>query len=268
MTLPQYIQDGADLLEQRHNERTSGMGTELAEKQDVMRVHEAAQAPVAVTLTPMQMLDNAVASGASIEVLEKLMGLQERWEANQARKAFDNAIAAAKAELGPVGKNRMGHNNKRYADFAAIATAVDPVLSEHGLSYRFRTSQDERIHVTCVLSHREGHSEETTLAGPPDGSGSKNAIQAIGSTLTYLQRYSLMQALGIAASEDDDGVAGGAGEKISDEQCAELSELADEVGADKAKFCRYLKVASLAEIPANQYGRAVAALEAKGVKSQ
>ncbi len=259
MTLPQYLQDGADLLEQRHNERTSGMGTELAEKQAVMRMHEAANAP----LTPMEMLNSAVSNGASIEVLEKLMGLQERWEANQARKAFDNAIAAAKAELGPVEKNRTGHNSKRYADFAAIAKTVDPIISEHGLSYRFRTSQDERIHVTCVLTHREGHSEETTLAGPPDGSGNKNAIQAIGSTLTYLQRYSLMQALGLAASEDDDGVAGGAGEKITDDQRSELSDLADEVGADKAKFCKYLKVASLADIPAAQFERAKSALEAK-----
>ena len=32
-----------------------------------------------VDLTPMGMLERAVTSGASIDVLEKLMGLQERW---------------------------------------------------------------------------------------------------------------------------------------------------------------------------------------------
>lgn len=156
-------------------------------------------------LTPMEMLDRAVSNGASIETLEKLMGLQERWEKNNARKAFDEAIAAAKAELPIILKNRTGHNDKKFADFAAIAKAIDPIISKHGLSYRFRTRQDERIHVTCVISHRDGHSEETTLAGPADSTGNKNAIQAIGSTLTYLQRYSLTQALGLAASEDDDG---------------------------------------------------------------
>lgn len=162
-------------------------------------------AAVPAPMTPMEMLDRAVSNGASIETLEKLMGLQERWEKNSARKAFDTAIAEAKASIPVIAKKSTGHNNKKFADFAAIARIVDPVLSRHGLSYRFRTSQSEGlISVTCVLSHRDGHSEETTLCGPADASGSKNAIQAIGSTLTYLQRYSLTQALGLAASEDTD----------------------------------------------------------------
>jgi ERF superfamily protein len=160
-------------------------------------------------LTPMDMLNRAVSSGADIEVLEKLMGLQERYEKNQARKAFDEAVAAAKAEIPPILRNREGHNQKRYADFAAIAEVVDPIITSHGLSYRFRTLQNDKINVTCILSHKAGHYEETTLSGPADATGSKNAIQAIGSTLTYLQRYSLVQALGLAAANDDDGKASG-----------------------------------------------------------
>jgi len=158
-------------------------------------------------VTPMEMLNTALTRGADVTVLEKLMGLHERWEANQARKAFDAAIAAAKGEIGPIVRNATGHNEKRYADFAAIARTVDPVLTKHGLTYRFRTEQTDRINVTCILSHKGGHSETTTLSGPPDTSGGKNAIQSIGSTLTYLQRYSLVQMLGLAASNDDDGRA-------------------------------------------------------------
>lgn len=157
------------------------------------------------TINPMQMVQQALDSGAGIEVLTKLMDLQERWEKTQARKDFDEAIAAAKAEIKPVARNKKGHNDKRYADFAAYAREVDPILASVGLSYRFRTEQDDRIKVTCILSHKSGHSETNTLAGPADSSGSKNAIQAIGSTLTYLQRYTLTQALGLAASDDDDG---------------------------------------------------------------
>lgn len=214
-------------------------------------------------LTPMDMLERAVSGGASVEVLEKLMGLQERWEKNQARKDFDAAVASAKAELPPIIKNREGHNKTRYADFAAVAKVVDPILSKHGLFVRFRTTQDERIHVTCVLSHRSGHFEESTLVGPADQTGNKNAIQAIGSTLTYLQRYSLTQALGLAASEDDDGKAANVGEKISEEQLAELVALADEVAADKIKFCKYLKIESLAELPVSRLKQATDALNAK-----
>lgn len=215
-------------------------------------------------VTPMAMIDRALASGAAPETLEKLLALQERWEASQARKAFDEAIAQAKAQIAPVVKNKAGHNDKRYADFAAIARMVDPVISEHGLSYRFRTKQDDRIHVTCILSHRAGHSEETTLAGPADSSGSKNAIQAIGSTLTYLQRYSLTQALGLAVADDDDGRAAGfpAG-PITAEQAAAIRKLADEVGADLVKFCAYFKIEAVPELPASQFQRAVLSLEKK-----
>jgi hypothetical protein len=211
----------------------------------------------------MDMLSRAVDSGAGLDMVEKLMGLQERWEKNQARKAFDEAISAAKANIGPIERTGTGHNSKRYATFAAIARTIDPILSQHGLSYRFRTSQGDRISVTCILSHKAGHYEETTLAGPPDASGSKNAIQAIGSTLTYLQRYSLIQMLGLAAADDDDGKAMDTGGPISADQVAELIALADDVGADKARFCKHFKVESFAAIPASRYAAAVAALNSK-----
>jgi ERF superfamily len=221
-----------------------------------------APAPIAKPVTPMEMLSRALEGGAGIEVLEKLMDLQERWEARQARRAFDEAIAAAKAEIKPIVRNREGHNAKKYADFAAIAAAVDPVLSRHGLAYRFRTSQTDKIAVTCIVTGF-GHYEENTLIGLPDATGSKNAIQAIGSALTYLQRYSLMQALGLAASHDDDGHAAGEGELISTEQLGELSALAQAVGADIPKFCKVLRAESLSKIPASQYEYAMSLLKTK-----
>lgn len=160
-------------------------------------------------ITPMDMLHSAITSGADIAVLEKLMALQERYEASQARKAFDTAMADAKAHMGTVHKTTKG-NYGNYADFASVARHVDPVLSEHGLSYRFNVDQTEKsMKVTCIVRHRDGHFEETTLMSPVDTSGSKNAVQQIGSTQTYLQRYTLMAALGLAASKDDDGHSSG-----------------------------------------------------------
>lgn len=215
--------------------------------------------------TPMSLLESAVAAG-NIELAEKLMSLQDRWEANHARKAFDEAISAAKAKIPPIERNATGHNSKRYANFAAIAKVVDPILSEFGLSYRFRTAQADRISVTCILSHKAGHSEETTLSGPADKSGNKNDIQAIGSTLSYLQRYSLVQMLGLAAADDDDGKAGGNGGTISEDQAAELIALADEVGADKRAFCEYFKIDGIAMMPAKDFERAKIALNKKRAK--
>lgn len=165
-------------------------------------------------ITPMSMLEKAVVSGSSIEIIERLMDLQERWDVKQARKAFDEAMANAKAEIPTIIKNRAvdftsakGRTNYRYEDLESVASAVSPVLSKYGLSYRFRATSNvnEPINVTCIISHRAGHFEEMTLCAGRDESGNKNSIQAIGSTLTYLQRMTLKAALGLAVSNDDDG---------------------------------------------------------------
>lgn len=222
--------------------------------------HEStAVAPV----TPMEMLNRAVAAGADIDVLEKLMNLQERWEASQARKAFDEAVAAAKAEIPPIARNATGHNSKRYADFSAIAKVVDPILGKHGLSYRYRTTQSDKISVTCVLSHKAGHSEETTLTGPADGSGNKNAIQAIGSTLTYLQRYSLVQMLGLAAAADDDGKASDGKPLITQEQADNLHDLIEANSKSRSMFLRWAKVEKIEDIQAEYYESCIDAINAK-----
>lgn len=198
-----------------------------------------------------------------IAKLEKLLEWRDKTVADQRREAFERELAAAKTEIPVIVRNATGHNSKKYADFAGIARVIDPILGLHGLSYRFRTVQTDKIAVTCIL-FGHGHSEETTLAGPADASGSKNAIQAIGSTLTYLQRYSLVQMLGIAAADDDDGKASGIGATtIDDEQIGTLTELMQSVGADKAKFLRFFKVEQLADLPAKRFQEAINMLNAK-----
>ena len=217
-----------------------------------------------VPVTPMEMLSRAVSSGADIEMIEKLMTLQERWDASNARKAFDKAVSAAKKEIPPIARNATGHNSKKYADFAAIARVVDPIIGAHGLSYRFRTTQNGTIAVTCILSHEAGHSEETTLVGPSDTTGNKNAIQAIGSTLTYLQRYSLVQMLGLAAAADDDGKASADAGAITPEQAKEISAKCKAVadGFDES-FCNYFGIETIADLPAKDYQRALIAIGKK-----
>ena len=165
-----------------------------------------------VVTTPAAMLQSAIASGAGVEVMEKLLALQERWEANQARKAYDAAMARLRAKLPKIIKDRkVSHPGARYKheDIANIVEAVSPVMAEEGFNFRWRTGSTEKtVTVTCIVTHEEGHSEETTLTGPHDVSGGKNPIQAVGSSTTYLQRYTLKAALGVAAANDDDGQGG------------------------------------------------------------
>lgn len=199
------------------------------------RRHVAADAPAAGG-NLMETLATAVQRGLPIETLNALMDFQERHESFNARKAFDAAMAAAKAELPVIVKNRTvdfttskGRTNYKHEDLAAIARAVDPVLARHGLSYRFRTTQDgATVSVTCIVSHRDGYSEENTLSAGRDDSGNKNSIQGFGSTITYLQRYTLKAALGLAASHDDDGRGQGDGAVDPADEASPLLDLIDQ----------------------------------------
>lgn len=230
--------------------------------------------PAPEMITPLTMIDRALATGAAPETLEKLLALQERWEANQGRKAFDEAMAAAKAEIPTIRKNRTvdfssskGRTHYKHEDLAEIAATVNPILSKHGLSYRFKTTNapNEPITVTCVVTHRLGYFEETTLSGPRDDSGNKNAIQQVGSTLTYLQRMTLKAALGLAAAEDDDGQKSDDihASPISQEQVSKVLALIEKTDTAIDKFCQYLGVEAIPEITTGQLPRALAMLEKK-----
>ena len=118
----------------------------VEQTRSAMMAHE----PAAVT--PMAMIDRALASNATPETLERLLALQERWEASQARKAFDEALAAAKAEFAPILTNRRvafeskdkskADTSYKFEDLAQIERQVGPILTKNGLSYRYRTQAE------------------------------------------------------------------------------------------------------------------------------
>jgi len=240
---------------------------------------ELVELPTVATpaMTPMDMISIAIERGADIDVIEKLLSLQERWERSQARKSFDAAMACAKAEIPVILKNRKvdfvsqkGRTSYCYEDLAQIAKTVDPILAKYGLSYRFRTTSapNEPVTVACILSHRDGHSEENTLPAGRDDGGNKNPIQGIGSTITYLQRYTLKAALGLAASADDDAAAAGVATPITQEQADTIREMIEATGGDKGKFLAHIGcTGTVDDIPASKYDRAVAALKLKAKKN-
>lgn len=236
----------------------------VAQSRDMMVERDRqAMAPMSEAGAMLAMIERAARDpSVDIEKFERLMAMSERADAMRERAenraaeiAFAAAVSSAKGEIEPITRNASGHNDKKYADFGAIARAIDPVLARNGLSYRFRANQADKITVTCIISHVSGHQEENTLSGSADVSGSKNAIQAIGSTLTYLQRYTLVLALGLATSNDDDGraAAGKSMQFISEEQEMEIRDILESYEANEASFCKAIKVTRLAEIPANKF---------------
>ena len=221
----------------------------------------------------MNMIER-VARDPSVDIsrLERLLELRERISAQAARAAYYEALSAMQSELPVIVerggiKNSNGKVQSTYALWEDINEAIKPVLTKHGFALSFRTGRDEgQIIVTGVLS-RGGHSEETTMHLPVDKSGSKNDVQAVGSSTSYGKRYTASALLNLTSrGEDDDGKAAGGAGPINDGQLAELIALAETVGADKIAFCRWLKIDGLAMLPASQFGRAMDALKAKGAK--
>jgi hypothetical protein len=227
-------------------------------------------------MTPMEMVGKALEMGVSADILKQMMDLRDREEARNAKLAFTKAVAAAKAELKPIMKTREVKYkpdgkplvNYRHEDLAGIEEQVTPILTKHGLSYRYESDNgpDRPITITCILEHEDGHSTRTPLAGPADSGAGKNSLQAIASTATYLQRYTLKLALGLSVSHDDDGKTGGdddeAPQFVTEKQVMELRDLIDAKGANQAKFLEYIKVESLDKIYASAFDRAVSVLQA------
>lgn len=213
----------------------------------------------------------ASAENFDVDKLQKLLEIKERWDANEARKAFTAAMAAFKTNPPEIIKDKhvafntsKGMTEYDHATLGAVCAAVIKGLSQHGISHRWDVAQaDNRIKVTCILTHEQGHSEQVSLNSAPDESGGKNSIQAIGSAITYLQRYTLFAATGLAAGEsDDDGNATGS-DFITDKQALDLQAKAEEVGVNKENFLKFLKVKRLAELPASKYNAAIQALKDK-----
>ena len=153
--------------------------------------------------------------GFSVEKLSQLLDVKERWDNEQARKAYVLAMAEFKANPPEILKSQQvayGSTHYKHASLGEATCAVAAGLSVFNMSHQWSVEQyDGRVAVTCTITHGMGHRESVTITAPPDDSpGNMNAIQRIGSCVAYLERYTLMAITGLAAKEmDDDGNAYG-----------------------------------------------------------
>lgn len=206
-------------------------------------------------VTPMIMLQMALTRGASIEQMQQLMDLQERHERNEARKAFVVALNQFKANPPEITKNKLvsfatskGRTEYKHATLDQVSGIIGAALAKVGISHRWQVEQLEggRIRVTCILTHALGHTESVPLVASPDDSGGKNSIQGVGSTVTYLQRYTLLAATGMAVRDgSDDDATGGAGTYEMDERAkADFLAAIDALADKKAAESLWSKIAS------------------------
>jgi hypothetical protein len=242
------------------------------------------QHPASDSTALIQMIERvALNPDIDIDKMERLLEMQERILDRNAKAAFTSALATMQPLLPVIDRkgNIVIHKKDMpktaenviqstpYALWEDINDAIRPFLSQYGFALSFRVKKDaDRVEVTAILSHREGHSEETTLSLPMDSTGSKNNVQAIGSSTSYGKRYTAGALLNITSrGEDDDGKLAGADSVISDEQLATLRTIADEVGGDLARLCAHFKIEALPDLPADKFDEAKAIMELKRRKA-
>lgn len=190
-------------------------------------VVEHREPAVPASAGPLDRIAELLTKGVTAEQLGTYLEVQHKYEAEQARRAYHRAMAAFKAEpIEPIKKLKTVRFKLRPKDgqsegremtykqetLAQVVRAAIPALARNGLSHAWSVQQEQSkiIAVSCVMTHEDGHSERVTLYGLPDESGQKNPLQQIRSTITYLQRATLLLITGLAAEDGSDDDSRGA----------------------------------------------------------
>jgi hypothetical protein len=206
--------------------------------------------PFASTLLMIERV--ATDPNVDVERLKQLLDMHERILARQAATAYDAALSEMQPELPSVEqrgeiKDAQGNVRSRYAKWEHVNEAIKPVLHKHGFGLSFRITKDEaQTTVTAVLSHKGGHREDTSITLPSDTSGSKNNVQAVGSTVSYGKRYTAGALLNLTShGEDDDAFEAATSAPFRAwvakiEKASTVVEL-DKIGADLAGDAELMK---------------------------
>lgn len=192
--------------------------------------------------------------------IEKMMDLQERILNRNAKQEYMAAFAEMQPEIPSVIKTGRT-NNATYAKYEKIVESIQPILGKHGFGFSHRVNQSNgQIEVVCILSHRGGHSEETQFIAPADTSGSKNSVQAIGSTVSYGKRYTLNALLGISTKDEDNDDNGAV---VENEKAVEVDQLIIATGTKKDQFLTMFGISDVRDLLEKDYKTAKRFLELK-----
>lgn len=181
------------------------------------------------------------------QTMRELMTMQREYEADEARKAYTRAMVALKKELPSIlpRDTIVKYNAVQYThtSLGAAVSAVVPHLTKFGFSHSWIPSTESgKVRVTCRLTHAEGHHDETSIEAPPDNSGSKSASQAVASTITLLQRYTLLSLLGIATADmrEPNGEDGGDGARVDMKRNIKALGRLESTGITKEQACEHV----------------------------
>jgi ERF superfamily len=210
----------------------------------------------------LRLLERTLADPHSdIERLDRLAVLYERMVQREAETRFNAALVRLQPKL-PVLEERGqitgpdGAVRATYATWEDMVDVMRPILARHGFSLSFKPGRSPRgvPTVTGVLRHEGGHNEAAEIELPADVSGDKNPLQAVGSTMSYGQRYVAKMLLNLVSrGDDDDGQGAG-------RSAAELGAIA-EINAltERSAFLAWKRAKQrvLSELPPPEFQRVI-----------
>jgi hypothetical protein len=264
--------------------------TELGERpvEQLLSVPLADSSSTVLALIERVALDPRV----DVEKLERMMAMYERLKAKEAELAYNAAKGRILNKLAGIkivknrsvlyeiekGKPQKGtYEAFKYAPLEEIDKHLRPLLAEEDmdLSYSDEPREGGDILIRGRLTHLPGgHYEDSFMPAPPDTTGGKSNVQAVGSTNSFLRRYIACNIFNIVVVGDDDDGTGGT---IDEAQTKTILDLIKKAKS-RPKFLKYMKAQSVAEagsleaavatIAARDYRKAISTLEEQIAKTQ
>ncbi len=163
---------------------------------------------------------------------------------NQSEQINELAAALAKCQgeiLPAIKDSKNPFFKSKYADLNSVWSVCREPLSKHGLAVIQTMDKDETgaLILITTLAHSSGQWIRSKSPIPL----LKSDPQAMGSSLTYMRRYSLSAIVGISTDEDDDG------EKAMNRNNKKTEEEARALEQSQAKEEHDLLVAFIAQYP-------------------
>lgn len=157
-----------------------------------------------------QLISMAIQNNVDLDKIERIIAMRDKFKAEQARDAFNTAMANFQAicptiEKKKEAKNDQGKTLYSYAPLDSIVSQVKELLGANGFSYAIRVETGiDHVKVTCVVKHTMGHSEESVFDIPLSSkTGIMSAPQQVAATTTFAKRYAFLNAFGIMTGDED-----------------------------------------------------------------
>lgn len=247
------------------------MSTELQERNGIPKVPIVCQDESILGVIARAAADPS----CDVDKMQALLNMQERIMAKQAEMEFHSAMCAAQEEMQPIVRDAQNdHNKARYARLETIDKKIRPVYTRHGFSLSFNSeAEGDSITVTCSVLHRSGHAKQYSLQGGIDAVGSqgkanKTAIQAVGSSVSYLRRYLTVMIFNLALTndqDDDDGAPQSPQSQFISEaqenQILDMFAAANMSSERQRRFLEFFRISTLPELRVRDFDKAMKMLD-------